>query len=399
MKRIYNDLLIEHCKENRQMAFITGPRQVGKTTTSRSLFNDHAYLNWDNQKARENILKGPDKVSSVLNLDQLQTKKVNIIFDELHKYSKWKSFLKGFFDTYEEKSVIIVTGSARMNVFKRGGDSLMGRYFLYRMHPLSVRELIHSTPSLHITRRPEILDKASFDDLMKYGGFPEPFLKSDKRFYNRWKKLRTEQFFYDDLRDITQIQEIAQIQVLAKILKETSGQLVNYSNLANHVNVAVDTIIRWVSTLESMYYCFSIRPWFDNVPKSLRKQPKIYLWDWSDIKFSGPKKENFVASHLLKAVHFWNDAGFGDFGLFFLRDKIKREVDFLITKDNAPWVLVEVKSSDKKSLSKALKYFKEKLNIPHAFQVVFDMDYIDADCFENNKPVIVPALTFLSQLV
>jgi len=399
MKRIYNHMLIEHCKENRQMAFITGPRQVGKTTTSRSLFNDHAYLNWDNQSNRQYILKGPDNVAAGLTLDQLQNKKVKIIFDELHKYSKWKSFLKGFFDTYEENSTIIVTGSARMNVFKRAGDSLMGRYFLYRMHPLSVRELINCKLVSSITQKPENLDTISFDNLMEYGGFPEASLKSDKRFYNKWKKLRTEQFFYDDLRDITQIQEIAQIEVLSQILKETSGQLINYSNLANHVNVAVDTIIRWISTLESMYYCFSIRPWFENVPKSLRKQPKIYLWDWSDIKLLGHKKENFIASHLLKAIHFWNDSGLGNFGLFFLRDKMKREVDFLITQDDFPWMLVEVKSSNKRSLSKSLKYFKEKLNVPHAFQVVFDMDYVDVDCFEIKRPVIVPAMTFLSQLV
>jgi predicted AAA+ superfamily ATPase len=148
-----------------------------------------------------------------------------------------------------------------------------------------------------------------------------------------------------------------------------------------------------------MYYCYLIRPWFRNVPKSLRKQPKVYLWDWSTVTDQGARYENFIASHLLKAVHFWTDAGFADYGLHFLRDKTKREVDFLITRNQSPWILVEVKSSGSKSISPNLKYFQKLLNSEHAFQIIADAQFVEQDCFTIKRPVKVPAQTFLSQLV
>ena len=140
MERIYNRLLSEHFADNRQMAFVAGPRQTGKTTLAK-LISDK-YMNWDNQKDRTAIIRGADVVADYLGLDNLHAGNIITAFDELHKYSKWKIFIKGFFDVYNETTKSLVTGSARLNIFKRGGDSLMGRYFLYRMHPLSVAELI-----------------------------------------------------------------------------------------------------------------------------------------------------------------------------------------------------------------------------------------------------------------
>ena len=236
-------------------------------------------------------------------------------------------------------------------------------------------------------------------DLLEYGGFPEPFLKADKRFYNRWSRLRTEQFFYEDVRDLTNVQEISLIETLAEILKHQTGQLTNYSSFAKDLNISVDTVKRWLVILENLYYCYSIQPYFKNVPKSLRKQPKYFLWDWSLIPDKGARHENFIASHLLKAVHYWSDAGFGDYQLFYLRDKVKREVDFLITKDRAPWVLAEIKSSSVKRISPHLEYFSRILEVEHAFQIELNGEYVDEDCFSVKKPVKVPAKTFLSQLI
>ena len=176
-------------------------------------------------------------------------------------------------------------------------------------------------------------------------------------------------------------------------MKSQSGQLVNYSKIANAVNVSVDTIKRWSIILENLYFSFSIKPWFNNVKKSLIKQPKIYLWDWTLCEDTGAKNENFVASHLIKAVNYWTDMGIGNYKLFFLRDKLKREVDFIVTKDNKPWFIVEVKTS-KQSLSPNLEYFQKQTDAQHAFQITINMDYI-----EINSPVIVPASTFLSQLI
>jgi len=399
MKRIYDSLISIHFKENRQMVFLTGPRQVGKTTTAKSVKGEFIYSNWDNQSDRLAITGGPEKFLDNFHLRKVKSKGTGIIFDEIHKYSKWKTFLKGFFDSYGEHYKTIVTGSARMNIFKRGGDSLMGRYFLYRMHPLSIRELSTSKISLSEISDPIKTDRDTIDQLLEYGGFPEPFLKNNKRFYNRWKKLRLEQFFYEDLRDLTNIQEVGQMEILAKLLESMTGQLINYTTLARQINVSVDTIKRWIGTLDQMYYLFSVRPWYKNVPKSLRKQPKIYLWDWSVLDDKSAKYENFIASHLLKTVQFWNDYGFDDYGLYFLRDKMKREVDFLVTKRNVPWMLVEVKSSESSNISNNLHYYNNLLKTKYCFQINFDSLFIERDCFSLKGPVKVPVSTFLSQLV
>jgi len=275
----------------------------------------------------------------------------------------------------------------------------MGRYFLYRMHPLSVAELLKPEISKEKISLPKKIDKESFQQLLTFGGFPEPYLKNNARFYNKWKRLRTEQFFYEDIRDITNIYETGQIRVFADLIKAGVGTLFNYSWYASNTNVSVDTIRRWLGLLEMLYYCFMVRPWFRNIPKSLRKQPKVYLWDWSIIEDPGARMENFMASHLLKAVHYWTDNGFGDYELYFLRDKAKREVDFLVTQNGSPWFLVEVKSSYKRSLNPNFEYFHALLKTHHAFQVAIDLDYVERDCFSVSHPVRVPAETFLSQLI
>jgi predicted AAA+ superfamily ATPase len=115
------------------MALVSGPRQVGKTTTCRSVSNE--YLNWDNADDRRLLLGGPASIAEALHLDVLLAKSPVATLDELHKYTKWKSLLKGFFDSYGDRVRLIVTGGSRIDIFRRGADSLMGRYFLYRMHP------------------------------------------------------------------------------------------------------------------------------------------------------------------------------------------------------------------------------------------------------------------------
>jgi predicted AAA+ superfamily ATPase len=400
LNRVYEAALTDHLDHNRQMAFLSGPRQVGKTTSALACAKGGRYFNWDRQADRRIITSGADAVATDLQLETLSASKPTAIFDEVHRYARWKSFLKGFFDAHGEVCNVVVTGSSRLDVFKRGGDSLMGRYFLYRMHPLSVAELLDPTvPEVEI-RPPRELPRAELDQLLLLGGFPEPLVKGTQRFYNRWRRLRTEQLLREDLRDLTRVQELGQIQVLAELLQHQTGQLVNFTSLASAVNVSVDTIRRWVTTLESLHYCFVVRPWFSNVPKSLRRQPKIYLRDWSLAPAGGARLENMVAAHLLKAVHLWTDLGLGvEYGLHYLRDKAKREVDFIVTRGREPWFLVEVKSSTSGGLSPALLHFQQQLKVEHAFQVVARLDYVERDCFTAKRAVRVPLTTFLSQLV
>ena len=402
MKRIYTSVIKEHFGRLQQMIFLIGPRQAGKTTVSlmaKEFSNQFSYLNWDNLDHRKIILEGVNSVAAFAGLDKLTSEAPIVVFDEIHKYGKWKTFLKGFFDTYKGKVKIIVTGSSRLDVYKKGGDSLMGRYFPYRLHQLSLGELRRVVLSGKEINEPFQSKNQELENLLKNGGFPEPFIKNEPKFLNRWKTLRQEQLIREDIRDLSRVQELGQIELLAEILKHQAGQLTNYSSLANKVNVSSDTIRRWIKTLRSFFYCFTVQPWSKNIPRSLIKEPKTYLWDWINVEEKGNRAENLVASHLLKAVHFWTDCGLGQYGLWFIRDKEKREVDFLISRDKKPWFLVEVKLSPKGGISKNLVYFQEKIKAKHAFQVAFDMEYVSMDCFKHTEPIIVPARTFLTQLV
>lgn len=397
--RTYDSLLADHLASHRQMALVSGPRQVGKTTTCR--LRATAYVNWDSFDDRELILAGPAKLVDAFKLDRVSETVPVILFDELHKFPRWKQFLKGFFDTHAGRVRIAVTGSSRMDLYRRGGDSLMGRYFLYRMHPFSVAEI--ATRNLpdptRIVRLPQPVGAAEIDALWLHGGYPEPFLKRDARFSRRWQSLRLQQLVREDVRDFTQVQHLDQLEIMVRMLVDRSARQLVYGNLARQVRVSVDTARRWVAALCDLHLGFLVRPWFSNVSRSLRKEPKWYLRDWAAIRDTGQRAETFVACHLLKAVEGWNDMGLGDFQLGYLRDKEKREVDFLVVRDGRPWFLVEAKHGDE-SMSPSLKRFQERLGAPFAFQVTLDASYVDRDCFaEPGPPLNVPARTFLSQLL
>ena len=378
------------------MALVSGPRQVGKTTACRSISD--AYLNWDNVDDRRRLLRGPAALAEALQLDQLQVRPPVAVLDELHKYSKWKTLLKGFFDTYGDRVRLIVTGSSRIDVFRRGSDSLMGRYLLYRMHPLSVGESLRTDLPTKELQPPEEITSADWDALWEHGGFPEPFFRRDSRFTRRWRSLRQEQLSREDLREVAHVTDLGTMETLMQLLAERSAQQLVYSSLAREIQVSVDTVKRWVDLLARLHYGFMVRPWFKNVAKALRKEPKWFQRDWSGLADDGARAETLIACHLLKAVEGWTDLGFGDFELRYLRDKQKREVDFLVVRDRKPWFLVEVKVSET-SLSPSLAYFQTQTKAAHAFQVVMSLAYQPADCFTVHHPVVVPAKTFLSQLL
>ena len=398
VKRLYENIIGEHLGMFRQMVFLSGPRQVGKTTIAKTFASN--YLNWEEKETRLLILKGAKAVGKSLALDEDRDSGKVLVFDEIHRYQKWKTFLKGFFDIYEKSAKVFATGSAKMDVYKRGGDSMMGRYFPYRIHPLSVAELITTAipDEKRVVRPPRALDTTEWNALLEFGGFPEPFTIRQTRFLRKWRALRMEQLFSQDIRDLTKTVEIDQIEALATILANRTGEQLVISSLAHEVTASEPTIKKWVSILKSLYYGFTVKPYYKNIENSIRKTPKWYLRDWSGIADPGKRAETFVACHLLKAVECWTDLGFGDFDLFYVRDRKKREVDFLVTKDKVPWFLAEVKSASE-ALSGSLAFFQKATGAKHAFQVVLDADYEDADCFEKTTPAVVPAKTFLSQLV
>lgn len=396
--RVYDSILRRHLADYRQMAFLSGPRQVGKTTLARSVAT--VFFAWDDPEDRLLLLRGGSSLADAAGLSTVADALPVVAFDEIHRHARWKSLLKGFFDKNENRCRIVATGSARMDVYKRGGDSLMGRYFPYRVHPFSVAELLDTgLPGSGIVRAPAPVSAADWNALLAFGGFPEPFSLRTPAFLRRWQSLRFEQLLRHDLRDLSRTTEIDRIDTLARLLALRSGSLLSCASLAREIAVSEPTVKQWIVLLRSLYYGFTVPPWHRNIENSLRKTPKWYLRDWSAIADAGSRHETFVACHLLKAVEGWSDLGLGDFALFYLRDTQKREVDFLVTRDGSPWFLAEVKSSDS-AISKSLAHFQRLTGAPHAFQVVVERPFVSVDLFANpSPPVVVPARTFLSQLL
>ena len=401
MKRVYQHLVEDHFVTNRQMAFLSGPRQIGKTTLAEMLLPKAKYYNYDRTDDAVRLGRGADSIAADLGLDAPAMAKCGVIFDEIHKFSKWKRFLKGFFDVYGADLNIAVTGSARLNVYKRGGDSLMGRYFPYRIHPLSVGEVVDGPLGLEDEfRNPVKVNEETIRLLLRFGGFPEPFLRGNERFYNRWKNARKDLVFHEDLRDLSKVQDIRGVRALSELLAARVSGGINYSGLATDLQVAPDTVKAWIGLLESVYEVYSIRPWFTNVANSIRKQPKVYFWDWSSVAEGGMRNENFIASHLYKSVQWWVDSGLGDYELFYVRDKQQREVDFLIAKNGTPYMLVESKTSMDEPLSPALTHFQGVLKVPYAFQVAVEGEYSGINPFDyKGRSVRISAADLLSVLI
>lgn len=397
MKRLYDSIVEFHLKSYRQMAFLSGPRQSGKTTIAKA--HAQAYLNWDDDRVRLAILAGQQKVAAQCALDVVRTQPLVVAFDEIHKYKRWKQFLKGFFDDYEDRVRVLATGSARMDVYRRGGDSMMGRYFPYRVHPLTVAELLDvSLPGESLWRTPKPLGDDDWQALWTYGGFPEPFLKRNRPFSRRWNALRREQLLSEDIRDLSQVVQMDQMSALMEILSNRSGEQIVYSSLGSEVRIDEKTVKSWIGILKHLFYGFEVRPYFKNIENSIRKTPKWYLRDWALVPDEGKRFETLMACHLLKAVECWTDLGLGDFELCYLRDKQKREVDFVVTRDQKPWLLIEAKKGQER-LTPALSHFQRVTGASYAFQVVCDEPFVEADAFAHTEPIAVSARTFLSQLV
>jgi len=355
-----------------KMVFIGGPRQVGKTSLARYLaenhFRSYDYLNWDSRDDRKKILRSEFKGDARI-----------VLFDEIHKYKDWKNYLKGQFDKHKNDFSILVTGSARLDVYRRGGDSLMGRYYYYRLHPFSIAEFLERkneiVPGKEIVlAEPGAGTRDAVEAALKFGGFPEPLLKQSERELRRWHNQRVERLVREDIRDLENIRELSLLQVLVDSLPERAGSLLSLNSLREDLSVAHKTVSKWMDVLEKFYYHFRIYPFHHKKIRSLKKEPKLYLWDWSEVPDErGGRLENMVASHLLKTSHFLNDVEGYKTDLHFLRDMDGREVDFLITEKGKPWFAVEVKAASKE-VSKSLTYFGDRMEIPFLYQVVYGKD-------------------------
>lgn len=337
---------------HQKMVFLGGPRQVGKTTLSKSLcqedFSQGVCLNWDSSDDRKIILKQQWRNDTPL-----------IILDELHKYPRWKQWIKGVYDTKTENQHYLVTGSARLDVYRRGGDSLMGRYHYWRLHPFTLDEL-----------PPGISGEEGLERLLKLGGFPEPFLLNDERLARRWRRERFDRILQEDIRDLEPIRQIQLLGLFVEAMQERAGSLVVLSNLANDLQISPKTAKSWLALIERMYMVFAIYPLTHNIPRAILKPPKVYFYDNADVSISdGARLENLVATTLLKRLHFIEDYQGYRCSLHYIRDKDGREVDFVTVIDGKIIDLIEVKQSDA-TVSSSLLYYAKLLKPQNTVQLV-----------------------------
>lgn len=351
-----------------RMVFIGGPRQVGKTTFALSFLDhlsvDHpAYLNWDDVRARSAILDG-----------ELPPRERLIVLDEIHKFTRWRNLVKGFYDTNKKKKKFLITGSARLDHYSRGGDSLQGRYYYYRLHPFTLAEIGG--------------DSSSVETLLRFGGFPEPLLRGDERFWRRWQRNRSQRVIYDDIRDLENVREIGLLEILARELPNRVGTPLSVKNLSEALQVSHDTTARWLDIFERIYYCFRASPYGGKKIRAVKKEQKLYLWDWSLVTDPGYRFENMIACHLLKYCHFIEDTEGYDMDLRFLRDTDKREVDFVVLRQNKPLFAVECKSGER-SVNPAIFYFKDRTPIRRFYQV-----HLGKKDYEKDGVRVVPLSRF-----
>ncbi len=359
----------------KRMVFVGGPRQVGKTTMCLQLLDDPsidgpAYLNWDDVTARSKIKKAE------LPIDQ----KI-VCFDEIHKFKQWRSLIKGIYDTKKNKFKFLVTGSARLDHYRRGGDSLLGRYRYVRLHPLTINELAS-------------FDANTTEALLKMGGFPEPFFEGSERSLKLWQNERLYRIINDDIRDLEKVQEISSIELLADALPSRVGSPLSLNNLAGDLEVHHATVKNWVNILDNVYYSYRIAPYGAPKIRAVKKEQKLYLWDWSTIEEKGLRFENMVASHLLKYCHFLEDSEGERMELRFLRDTDKREIDFVVLKNKKPLFAVECKTGER-NLSQHIGYFKERTSIPKFYQIHLGTRHVQVD----DRSTIMPFWRFCKDIL
>ena len=371
----------------KKMVFLGGPRQVGKTTLALDLLKNFkkqkysskrrlqtvnekhpAYLNWDHPAIASQIRKG-----------QLPPNEPFIIIDEIHKYARWRNLVKGIYDTEKSYRKILITGSARLDYYRKGGDSLMGRYRYFRLHPFSLMEL---------TKNPS---QKTLENLLKYSGFPEPLFQQNEKEWRIWQRDRVSRVIKEDLRDLESIREISLIEHLVDLLPNKVGYLLSIKNLKEDLSVDHKTVERWLCILENLYFCFRISPYGSQKIRAVKKKQKIYLWDWSLISEPGPRFENLVASQLLKYCHFLEDTKGYTMDIRYLRDTNGREVDFVVLQNKKPLFAIECKSGEK-SISPTIEYFAERTNIPYWYQV-----HKGKTAFSKGPITVLPFIQFCKE--
>ena len=343
----------------RQMRLIAGPRQTGKTTIARSFLEKcgcgKLYYNWDNRQIRDAYRKDNHFFAGdMFNVPPGEGGKRWLCMDEIHKYPDWKNILKDFFDSYNEDAFFVVTGSARLDMMRRSGDSLAGRYLNFRLNPVTLREFSgsslpeppdHADDIIREKLHTPVYKSDELAALLRFSGFPEPLVNGAVRFHIRWQAAYMDALVREDLREITQIKNLEKTASLMHLLPERISSPLSINALAGDLNCSFATAANYLTALELGYLIFRLRPYHDKIARSIRKEQKAYFYDWTWAASEAGKFENYVAVELKSLIDAWEDNGLGAFELFYIRDRDGRETDFLVCRNAIPWLLVEVKLS------------------------------------------------------
>lgn len=355
----------------KKMVFVAGPRQVGKTTLARTLPNlGSGYLNWDVTDDRSRILAGELPVSKLW------------VFDEIHKYRRWRNYLKGVYDGRRAGQRILVTGSGRLDLYRFGGDSLQGRYHMLRLHPLSVAEL-------------DIKRSKEFLDLLKLGGFPEPFFGGSETEARRWSREYRSRLVREDVASLERVHDLGHLELMMMRLPDLVGSPLSLNALREDLQVSHKAVSAWLAVLERLYGVFLLSPFGAPRIRAVKKEQKHYQLDWSLVANEGARFENLVACHLLKWVHFEQDTQGRDIELRYFRDTDGREVDFVVTERNQPILMVECKVTDT-DVDRGIRYLHNKYPATAAWQISATgrKDYVTPDGIR-----VAPGLALLTTLV
>jgi len=366
-----------------KMVFVTGPRQVGKTTLAKSLnerFRHPLYLNYDSVKDRQRIT----------NADWPSTHDY-VILDEIHAKSDWKSYLKGVFDTKPDHQSLLVTGSARLDTFRQTGESLAGRYFRWRLHPFSLKEFLP-----HVAGEDQALES-----LLRFGGFPEPLIKGTDSGRKRWQNQYFTDLVREDIVEFSRIHEIRSMRLLLEMLRTRTGSPLSFDALGREIGVSSNTIRSYIEILESLHIVFLVRPYHRNVSRALSKAPKLYFCDWAYVNDtkdnspdSGARFENLVACHLLKHVQFLADSEGSSLQLHYVRTTSDHEIDFVLADENGEaQQFIEAKVGDTKPSSFLVKTAADHPNA-NSIQLVLRTPH----GFDANGVGVRPAAQWLAAL-